>query len=192
MTGSILRTPSRTPSFTTPSKKRTVTGLGSPLKPTASSSRVPSASHFNPKLPQGPTYPRTPLRHEPARSFHVEPFLKTPRAATFSESANDSNDTKVRPLKRTTSIIIHRDSSRNQTPEEPDPSSRDSSISSQSQPSAVMRIPTKDGHVLEFNPLLASPSELDHALDGITNSAKKQAREDMAKLVQVALSKWKI
>ncbi|EJC98846.1 uncharacterized protein FOMMEDRAFT_148866 [Fomitiporia mediterranea MF3/22] len=59
------------------------------------------------------------------------------------------------------------------------------------QPSAFMRVPTKDGLVLEFDPLLTTPAELD-ALEGITESAKKQAREDMTRLVQAALSRWKI
>ena len=54
-----------------------------------------------------------------------------------------------------------------------------------------MRIPTKDGLLLEFDPLMTTPAELD-ALDGISESAKKQAKEDMTRLVQMALAKWKI
>lgn len=57
--------------------------------------------------------------------------------------------------------------------------------------SALIRVPTKDGHVLELDPLLTSPSKLD-SIEGITDSAKKQAKEDMFKLVQSALTKWKI
>ncbi|KAK7056737.1 hypothetical protein VNI00_002454 [Paramarasmius palmivorus] len=52
-------------------------------------------------------------------------------------------------------------------------------------------IATKDGHILEFDPLQTSPSALD-ALEGITDSAKKQAREEMGRLVQAAVDKWKV
>ena len=57
--------------------------------------------------------------------------------------------------------------------------------------SALVAIPTKDGHLLEFDPLQTSPGALD-ALDGITDSAKKQARAEMGRLVQAAVDKWKI
>jgi hypothetical protein len=50
-------------------------------------------------------------------------------------------------------------------------------------------VPTKDGFFLQFNPLTVSPGALDE-LEGITDSAKKQAREDMANLVQEAVHKW--
>lgn len=52
-------------------------------------------------------------------------------------------------------------------------------------------ISTKDGHLLEFDPLQTSPRALD-ALEGITDSAKKQARQEMGRLVQAAVEKWKI
>jgi hypothetical protein len=57
--------------------------------------------------------------------------------------------------------------------------------------SALVAIPTKDGHLLEFDPLQTSPGTLD-ALDGITDSAKKHARAEMGRLVQAAVDKWKI
>ncbi|KAI0352642.1 hypothetical protein OH77DRAFT_1408768 [Trametes cingulata] len=57
--------------------------------------------------------------------------------------------------------------------------------------SALVSVQTKDGHVLEFNPLQTSPEELD-ALEGITDSAKKQAKEDMARLIQIAVQRWKL
>jgi hypothetical protein len=56
---------------------------------------------------------------------------------------------------------------------------------------ALVTIPTKDGHLLEFDPLQTSPGTLD-ALEGISDSAKKQAREEMARLVQAAVNMWKI
>ena len=57
--------------------------------------------------------------------------------------------------------------------------------------SALVAIPTKDGHLLEFDPLQTSPGALS-ALEGITDSAKKQARVEMGRLVQAAVDKWKI
>jgi len=56
---------------------------------------------------------------------------------------------------------------------------------------ARVAVPTRDGHLLEFNPLLTSPAALDK-LEGITDSAKKQAKEDMSKLVQAAVAKWNV
>jgi len=55
----------------------------------------------------------------------------------------------------------------------------------------TITLSTKDGHILEFDPLQTSPGELD-ALEGITDSAKKQAREEMGRLVEAAVDKWKI
>ncbi|KZV71269.1 hypothetical protein PENSPDRAFT_684675 [Peniophora sp. CONT] len=57
--------------------------------------------------------------------------------------------------------------------------------------SARVAVPTKDGHMLEFDPLHTSPAALDK-LSGITDSAKKQAKEDMARLLQQAVRKWNI
>jgi len=52
-------------------------------------------------------------------------------------------------------------------------------------------VPTVDGFFLEFNPLLVSPGAL-NKLEGITEDAKKQAREEMVRLVKEAVSKWTI
>jgi len=52
-------------------------------------------------------------------------------------------------------------------------------------------VPLKDGYSIEFNPLMVSPGALDD-LEGITDSAKKQVREDMAHLVKEAVSKWSV
>jgi hypothetical protein len=52
-------------------------------------------------------------------------------------------------------------------------------------------VPTVDGFFLEFNPLLVSPAALNE-LEGITEDAKRQAREEMVRLVKEAVSKWTI
>lgn len=57
--------------------------------------------------------------------------------------------------------------------------------------SAFVAIPTKDGHVLEFDPLQTSPGSLD-ALEGISDSAKQHAKVEMGKLIQATVDKWKI
>ncbi|TFK52516.1 hypothetical protein OE88DRAFT_1807405 [Heliocybe sulcata] len=77
--------------------------------------------------------------------------------------------------------------------------SRTDSASSNSDPApstpaparALISVPIRDGRILQFDPLEASPAMLDE-LEGITDSAKKQARDDMAKLVRAALDKWKL
>jgi hypothetical protein len=56
---------------------------------------------------------------------------------------------------------------------------------------ALVSVPTADGHLLEFDPFRTSPGEID-ALEGITNSAKKKAKEDMRSLVKEAVERWRI
>ena len=75
-------------------------------------------------------------------------------------------------------------------PNTPKPPSRTNSHTTLP-PAALVAIPTKDGHLLEFDPLQTSPGALD-ALEGITASAKKQAKEDVGRLVQAAVDKWKV
>ncbi|EJD50870.1 hypothetical protein AURDEDRAFT_112003 [Auricularia subglabra TFB-10046 SS5] len=56
---------------------------------------------------------------------------------------------------------------------------------------ALVSVPTKDGQVIELDPLSASPSAIDR-LEGISDSAKKHAKDEMSRLVHGALSKWRI
>ncbi|KZT11888.1 uncharacterized protein LAESUDRAFT_641687 [Laetiporus sulphureus 93-53] len=56
---------------------------------------------------------------------------------------------------------------------------------------AFVSVPTKDGHILEFDPLRTAPEEID-ALTGISDDAKQQAKEDMARMIQTAVERWKI
>jgi len=73
-----------------------------------------------------------------------------------------------------------------------DPSATGSLVIRQPFPAQVqVTVPTVDGFFLEFNPLLVSPSALNE-LEGITEDAKKQAREEMVRLVKEAVSKWTI
>ncbi|KAL1672985.1 hypothetical protein EV122DRAFT_271071 [Schizophyllum commune] len=54
-----------------------------------------------------------------------------------------------------------------------------------------VRIPTIDGHVLELDPLTNSPGDLDR-LQGISTRAKQEAREEMGRLVEGAMRKWRV
>ncbi|KAI0689072.1 hypothetical protein BC835DRAFT_279826 [Cytidiella melzeri] len=56
---------------------------------------------------------------------------------------------------------------------------------------ALVSVPTADGHLLEFDPFRTSPGEID-ALEGITHSAKKKAKDDMRSLVKQAVERWRI
>ena len=56
---------------------------------------------------------------------------------------------------------------------------------------AVVAVPTKDGHTLEFNPFQTTPGEID-ALEGISDAAKKQAKQDIGRLVMQAVERWTV
>ncbi|KAG9087384.1 hypothetical protein FRC07_012837, partial [Ceratobasidium sp. 392] len=57
--------------------------------------------------------------------------------------------------------------------------------------SAVVLLPTTTGEVLELDPLLASPGAVD-ALEGISDSAKKLAKEEMVRFVTEAVARWNV
>ncbi|GJE88272.1 Nbl1/borealin N terminal domain-containing protein [Phanerochaete sordida] len=58
-------------------------------------------------------------------------------------------------------------------------------------PAAVVAVPTLDGHVLQFDPFLTSPDQID-AIPDISDDAKQQAKGDMRRLVAQAMERWKI
>jgi len=134
------------------------------------------------------------------------------------DSAEEESGAPSRPvLRRTASnIVIRRDPSSfiatgSNTPGNPNhqarhirsnsqnhqPHSRSNSrhggvaAANSGQMAARVAVPTRDGHLLEFDPLLTSPGALDK-LEGITDSAKKQAKEDMSRLVKAAVAKWNV
>ncbi|KAF6757484.1 hypothetical protein DFP72DRAFT_891248 [Ephemerocybe angulata] len=210
----------------------------SPMKP-PTTSRVPSASKFNPTLPaKTPTYPpsddsttlvRLPRKDENMLSVNGSPLANPYQfglgwfkgVEQASEDAEDEEDTDQpstsRGLKRSKSTPLHSrqasqaslftstsqsTSSHTRDPSQATRPAQQSGLNSAfplptSAPthtrsfSAMVAIPTKDGHLLEFDPLQTSPGALD-ALEGITASAKKQARIEMGRLVQAAVDKWKI
>ncbi|KAI5123459.1 hypothetical protein M0805_008829 [Coniferiporia weirii] len=121
------------------------------------------------------------LRRDPSYSSQAS----QPRDGSHSRAPSQASQPSVQSRSRSPSRAAHSSSGSSSSI----PSSSDTVAVSQ--PSALMRVPTKDGLILEFDPLLTTPDELD-TLEGITDSAKKQAREDMTKLVQAALARWKI
>ncbi|KAJ7784627.1 hypothetical protein B0H16DRAFT_1658134 [Mycena metata] len=71
------------------------------------------------------------------------------------------------------------------------PAARRPLAHTRSQSTLPITLSTTDGHVLAFDALQTSPGEID-ALEGISDSAKKQAREEMRLLVRAAVDKWTI
>jgi hypothetical protein len=84
-------------------------------------------------------------------------------------------------------------SSRSQDPPASQPSPPPSPTSPSPSPAlaALVAVPTADGHLLEFDPFQTSPGEID-ALEDISADAKKQAKEDMRRLVLQAMERWKV
>jgi hypothetical protein len=133
------------------------------------------------------------IRRDPSVSL-VPSSATRPSSSQTHSRTNSQTQTNFRTHSRT--------NSRTPAPPVPEPPTPKSATlafppsSHPSQPSsssarAVVAITTSDGHVLEFDPLQTSPRALD-ALVGITDSAKKHAREEMGRLVQAAVSKWSI
>lgn len=132
------------------------------------------------------------VRRDPSFSFAPQPNGRIPLSRNTSHSSlatasqpTTNSQSHSQPRSQPSSSQLTQHSSSSSVPSHP-PSSQ-----SFSQASAVVRVPTRDGHLLEFDPLLTSPDELE-ALQEITASAKKQAKEDMTRLVHAALAKWKI
>ncbi|KAI0059542.1 hypothetical protein BV25DRAFT_1889472 [Artomyces pyxidatus] len=181
--------------------------------------RPPSTATFNPTLPKTPAYPpRWPRKDESMLSVNGSP-LTNPYELGLDWLAGENSPAdpvteerapRTRTLSRTNSIVIRPSSSglhsrsnsqTNLLPSSQSTHSRSGSqtgkplsqlgSSSSGHLAARVAVPTRDGHMLEFDPLLTSPAALD-TLDGITDSAKKQAKEDMSKLLQAAVAKWNI
>ncbi|KAF8272237.1 hypothetical protein EI94DRAFT_1769963 [Lactarius quietus] len=196
----------------------TLLRAGSPTKPTAASLarqvRVPSASTFKPAIPKTPA-------DESMLSVNGSPLANPFELGLewlAEDGAEEESGAPSRPvLRRTASnIVIRRDPSSfiatgSNTPGNPNhqarhirsnsqnhqPHSRSNSrhggvaAANSGQMAARVAVPTRDGHLLEFDPLLTSPGALDK-LEGITDSAKKQAKEDMSRLVKAAVAKWNV
>jgi hypothetical protein len=141
--------------------------MNSPSKvphPLANQFKPPSAQ-FNPELPHAPAYPSgRPL--EPTTGRHT---------------------TNVHGLRRESSIRVKKSSSFLNGPK--------GSKTLRGQPSAVLKqggvilVPTTDGHDLEFDPFITTPTEID-ALEDVSDSAKKRAKEEVFAFISAQMAKW--
>jgi hypothetical protein len=148
---------------------------------------------------------RTLKRSKSSIIIRRDPSVALPLTSNGFHSRTDSQASFYTASSQATSSSHSRENS--QTNEQPQgpfgpfrfPSTRPNNTEATPRPlpqhtrsfSAVVAIPTKDGHLLEFDPLQTSPGTLD-ALEGISNSAKKQAKVEMGRLIQATVDKWKI
>ncbi|KAG2145814.1 hypothetical protein DEU56DRAFT_788158 [Suillus clintonianus] len=133
------------------------------------------------------------IRRDPSVSLVPSSSTQTTFSQTHSRANSQTQNhhrTHSRTNSRTAALVPEPLAHKPTTPSLL-PSSSLSSLPSTSSARAVVAISTSDGHVIEFDPLQTSPRAL-NALVGITDSAKKQAREEMGRLVQAAVSKWSI
>lgn len=113
------------------------------------------------------------------------------RGSPQSHSLTNSQSTAPTHSRNNSRTQLHPESSTAATPPKSNPVPLPLAAVPSSSASALVSLPIKDGHLLEFDPLTTSPSALD-ALVGISDSAKKHAREEMARLVKEAVRKWVI
>jgi hypothetical protein len=152
---------------------------------------MPSTSTFNPALPKTPAYPpRWPRKHESMLSINGSPLTNPYELGLDWLAGTDSPEpsgAKDKPAAaRAVSIVVRSEGTHSRSN-----SQQGTALAAQASFSARVAVPTRDGHMLEFDPLVTSPMALDR-LEGITESAKKQAKEDMSKLLQQAVLKWNI
>ncbi|THH04516.1 hypothetical protein EW145_g5467 [Phellinidium pouzarii] len=176
----------KTPAFPrAPRKNESLMSInGSPLAIPSKGGLIPSTIDEGEDENEHPTLRRTKsivIRRDPSFSFPASQQLPGLQSRAPSQTSQHSSQSRS----QSPNHLAHSSSGSSSSI----PSSSDTVAVSQ--PSAFMRVPTKDGLILEFDPLLTAPEELD-TLEGITDSAKKQAREDMTRLVQAALARWKI
>ena len=212
----LARIPSNTLLRAASPTKPTAASLARQVRVPSASTFKPSI----PKTPAYP--PRWPRRDESMLSVNGSPLANPYELGLewlAEDGAEEEGGAPSRPILRRTAsnIVIRRDPSfvaaGSNTPGNTNHQTKHSRSDSQSQnhqphscsnsrPGAItatnsgqmaarVAVPTRDGHLLEFDPLLTSPSALDK-LEGITDSAKKQAKEDMSRLVKAAVAKWNI
>lgn len=167
----------------------------SPTKPqnipaTTTTTFKPASTVFNPVLPpKTPVYPRRVARaDEPVMSANGTP-LKFPSAFMFPrgvgpvlDEQGEENEHEL--TAKAGGFLVRRDPSGVSM----DSSSASTAVSSST--GTLITISTSKGQTVQFDPLMASPGSLDRIPD-LTDSAKKQIRDDTARIVQ-ALHKWRI
>jgi len=179
-----------------------------------SSRRPPSSTTFNPAISNGvPSYPKHDVNSlkQKGKLAAQSPYFgnngELPGVREETEYEGNNGGGAVPTLRRVNSITVTRQPSsvdfrfprtpptgQRSRPEDRGPNSTTTGPLPPRQPfpaQVQVTVPTVDGFFLEFNPLLVSPGALSE-LEGITEDAKKQAREEMVRLVKEAVSKWTI
>jgi len=155
--------------------------FASPTKPPAPPFRLPSTA-FNPVLPKTPSYPKRIAKwNESVMSINGSP-LAFPRHGAM----DDDDAATVVSSERGSHAIICKEGAHDNF------SSRlsSSTVGSTSFTGPTITIPTTKGQVLRFDPVSMSPGSFEK-LPGLTDSAKKHAKDEMMRIVQ-NLAKWHI
>jgi hypothetical protein len=155
--------------------------FASPTKSTTPPFRIPSTA-FNPVLPKTPSYPKRIAKwNESVMSINGTP-LAFPRHA----AVDDDDAATVVSSERGSHVIIRKEHPNDNF------SSRSSSSTAHSANITypTITIPSTKGQVLQFDPISMSPGSFEK-LPGLTDSAKKHAKDEMMRIVQ-HLAKWHI
>jgi len=155
--------------------------FASPAKSPAPPFRVPSTA-FNPILPKTPSYPKRIAKWNES----VMSINGTPLAFPRHTAVDDDDAATVVSSERGSHAIIRKDHTHDNL------SSRSSSSTAHSTTftGPTITIPTAKGQVLQFDPISMSPGSFEK-LPGLTDSAKKHAKDEMMRIVQ-NLAKWHI
>ncbi|KAF8526146.1 hypothetical protein JB92DRAFT_2873714 [Gautieria morchelliformis] len=195
----LVKTPGARLRRPPPSPGASAMAKTSPSKHTQYSSpskhRMPSNTLFNPALPKTPSYPRRPRANESLLSANGSPLTNPYESASL---ANGGTDSPVLPhppgtgnahakLERQRSVAVLRGPSLSQ------PTTSQPSQAPALEVVLSIKVPTKDGNILEFDPLVTSPGDLE-LLEGVSDTAKKRAREELQELsgLMTRLGKWRI
>ncbi|KAG8752902.1 hypothetical protein FRC14_006618 [Serendipita sp. 396] len=160
----------------------------SPVKQT--SSFKPASTTFNPVLPpKTPVYPRRQAKqNETVMSVNGTPLaipwrLEKQREVDTEEEEDADEDSRGG---REGGIIVRR----NQSSKPSYSFSSSSTAVSSGTTGTMITIATQKGQTIQFDPLTTSPGSFDRLPD-LTASAKKQVKEDTARIIQ-ALGKWRL
>jgi len=157
-----------------------------PLHPLSNAIRPPSSA-FDPNLPKTPAYPRAAKRNEPLMSANGSP-LENPLNPPDGEAGVLAHGRGHTVRKRASSILVKRTAP---------PTAVQGTTNAQEKGTPAVHtqgfisVTTKDGHVLEFDPFTTAPAEID-ALEGVSESAKQAAKDDVVRFISSQMAKWTI
>jgi hypothetical protein len=91
--------------------------------------------------------------------------------------------------KRASSILVKRYAPPPKTRSIRAKTSRETAVPVQTR--GFISVTTKDGHVLEFDPFATNPTDID-SLEGVSESAKQAAKDDVVRFISSQVAKWTI